>query len=163
MLSDLTQDRWQLISELSLDNALLSGINTRLGYTDYEHAEIEGGETGTVFKNETLQARIDLLLQEFSGWKGALSFEAKSTDFEAIGEEAFTPPSRAESCTSLMRAPALTPALIAKTYASVMRAVTHASSHVPKSCLVSRLRTVPNILWSRCRLRPPRTALWSNR
>jgi len=97
VLSDLTQDRWQLISELSLDNALLSGINTRLGYTDYEHAEIEGGETGTVFKNETLQARIDLLLQEFSGWKGALSFEAKSTDFEAIGEEAFTPPNRTDS------------------------------------------------------------------
>ncbi|MFA7553909.1 MAG: TonB-dependent receptor [Spongiibacteraceae bacterium] len=95
--SDLKQDRWQLISELSLDNSWLSGINTRLGYTDYEHAEIENGEVGTVFSNETLQARVDLLLQEMSGWRGALSFEAKTSDFKAIGEEAFTPPNRTDS------------------------------------------------------------------
>ncbi len=97
VLSDLKQDRWQIISELSLDTAWLSGFNTRIGYTDYEHAEIENGNIGTVFSNETLQARVDLLLQEFAGWRGALSFEAKTSDFEAVGEEAFAPPSRTDS------------------------------------------------------------------
>lgn len=97
VLSDLEQDRWQLISELSLDGTWLSGINTRIGYTDYQHAEVEGGEIGTVFSNETLQARVDLLLHEVAGWRGALSLEGKTTDFEATGEEAFTPPSRTDS------------------------------------------------------------------
>lgn len=95
--SDLVQDRWQLISELSLDTPLLSGINTRIGYTDYEHKEIEGGEVGTIFRNETLQARVDLLMQEMAGWRGAVSVEVTHSDFEAIGEEAFTPPAKTES------------------------------------------------------------------
>lgn len=97
VLSDLTQDRWQLISELALDNKLLSEFNTRIGYTDYEHIELENGETGTIFRNETLQAKVDFLHQEFSGWRGALSVEGKTTDFEAIGEEAFTPPSTTDT------------------------------------------------------------------
>lgn len=97
VVSDLKQDRWQLLSELSLELPWLRGLNTRIGYTDYEHAEIEDGSVGTVFSNETLQARIDLLLQEVDGWLGAVSVEAKRSDFEAIGEEAFTPPSRTDS------------------------------------------------------------------
>lgn len=97
ILSDLKQDRWQLISELSLDNQFFSGVNTRIGYTDYEHAEIENGEIGTVFRNEAFQIRTDLLLQEVAGWQGALSLEGKRSDFQAIGEEAFTPPSRTDS------------------------------------------------------------------
>lgn len=97
VLSDLTQDRWQLISELALDNKLLSGLNTRIGYTDYEHVEVENGETGTVFRNETLQVKVDFLHQEFNGWRGALSLEGKTTDFEAVGEEAFTAPSTTDT------------------------------------------------------------------
>lgn len=112
VLSDLRQDRWQLISELQLDGALLSGVNTRIGYTDYVHREIhEGGEEhaaeeilgavdheeGTVFENQTWQARVDLLHQEWLGWRGALSIEGKRSDFEAIGAEAFTSPSTTDS------------------------------------------------------------------
>lgn len=86
-----------MISELSIDKAWLSGVNTRLGYTDYEHTEIENGEAGTTFSNETVQARVDLLLQEMAGWHGALSLEAETTDFAATGEEAFTPPSTTDN------------------------------------------------------------------
>lgn len=95
--SDLQQNRWQLISELSTDHSFIRGVHTRLGYTDYEHVEIEDGEKGTIFNNQSAQARVDLLLEEISGWHGALSFEAKTSDFEAQGEEAFTPPSRTDS------------------------------------------------------------------
>ncbi|MBX2859283.1 MAG: TonB-dependent receptor [Cellvibrionaceae bacterium] len=95
ILSDLEQDRWQLLSELQLQNGFFSGINTRLGYTDYEHAEIHEGEDeeGTVFKSTTSQLRVDLLHREWSGWKGAFTLEAKQNAFEAQGEEAFAPPS----------------------------------------------------------------------
>ncbi|GAB3378483.1 TonB-dependent receptor [Spongiibacter taiwanensis] len=97
VVSDFEQNRLQLISELALDTAWLSGVNTRIGYTDYQHAEIEAGAVGTVFGNETLQARVDLILQEFAGWRGALSLEAKTSEFEATGEEAFTPPNKTDS------------------------------------------------------------------
>ncbi|WP_444894021.1 TonB-dependent receptor [Microbulbifer sp. TRSA001] len=97
VVSDLKQDRWQLASELSLDNPWLSGLDARIGYTDYEHSEIENNAIGTTFSNQTLQARVNLLLQEMAGWRGAITLESKTTDFEAIGEEAFTPPSTTES------------------------------------------------------------------
>lgn len=107
VLSELRQDRWQLLSELQLDSPYFSAIQTRIGYTDYQHAEILGEgeeeevegeehEEGTVFKNTTWQARVDLLHKEFAGWKGAFSIESKTSDFEAIGEEAFTPPSKTQ-------------------------------------------------------------------
>lgn len=82
--SDLKQDRWQLISELSIETPWLSGVNTRIGYTDYEHAEIKDGGVGTVFKNTTIQARTDLILQQVAGWRGALSIEAKTSDLSLI-------------------------------------------------------------------------------
>ncbi|PCK08698.1 MAG: TonB-dependent receptor [Alteromonadaceae bacterium] len=106
VLSNLRQDRWQILGEFHLDNTFFYTINTKFAYTDYEHAEIhdesgndihegEGGsEAGTVFKNTTWQARVDLSHLEVSGWKGALSLESKGVDFEAVGEEAFTPPSK---------------------------------------------------------------------
>lgn len=100
VMSDLKQNRWQLLSELQLEGGFFSGVDTRIGYTDYEHVEIEieDGEAfqGTTFKNTTLQARVDLSHEERLGWKGAISLETKMVDFEAIGEEAFTPPSQTD-------------------------------------------------------------------
>ncbi len=113
--SALEQDRWQLISDLQIDSALLASVKVRLGYTDYTHREIHAeheaaldsiaddhdhdhdhDHAGTLFRNETLQARVELMHQEFAGWRGAISFEEKVTDFEAAGDEAFTAPSRTE-------------------------------------------------------------------
>lgn len=109
ILSELKQNRWQFISEINVDTAFLAAIHARLGYTDYEHAEIHETEEhaehlgeeheheeGTVFNNTTLQGRVDLIHKELAGWKGAISFESKLVDFEAIGQEAFTPPSETE-------------------------------------------------------------------
>lgn len=95
--ADLKQDRLQLISELSLDHDWFSAVNSRFGFTDYEHSEIENGEVGTTFKNESQEARLDLFHHPIADWRGALSFHFKNSDFEAIGEEAFTPPSATTS------------------------------------------------------------------
>lgn len=110
ILADLKQDRWQLLSEFQLDNPYITAINARMGYTQYQHAErhaerhegegeaveegdAHGDEEATLFKNTTWQARLDLIHEEIAGWKGAFGFETKLVDFEAVGEEAFTPPS----------------------------------------------------------------------
>lgn len=91
--ADLKQDRVQFLSELSLDHHWFSALNTRFGFTDYEHSEIENGEIGTTFNNESQEARLDMFHHPIADWRGALSFHFKHADFSAIGEEAFTPPS----------------------------------------------------------------------
>ena len=96
--ADLTQDRVQLISELSFDDdPVFSAMNVRLGFTDYEHSEIEAGEPVTTFTNATREARWDLFHHPIAEWRGAVSLHAKTSDFEAIGEEAFTPPSTTDT------------------------------------------------------------------
>lgn len=91
--ADLKQDRVQFLSELSLEDEWFSAINTRFGFTDYEHSEIENGLVGTTFNNESQEARIDLFHHPLAEWRGALSLHYKHSDFSAVGEEAFTPPS----------------------------------------------------------------------
>jgi len=44
-----------------------------------------------------LETRFDLYHQAVNGWKGAWTLHYKENDFNAIGEEAFTPPSNTES------------------------------------------------------------------
>lgn len=92
--ADLKQDRIQLISELTLDHPFFSATNTRVGFTDYEHSEIENGVIGTTFSNETAEARWELFHHPIAEWRGALSLHYKHSNFEAVGDEAFTPPSK---------------------------------------------------------------------
>lgn len=90
---DLKQNRYQVISELSLDHDFFSEFKARAGYTDYEHTEFENGESGTSFSNETTEIKLELLHRPFYGWNGGLVFDYKDSEFEATGEEAFAPPS----------------------------------------------------------------------
>ncbi|HEY9043853.1 MAG TPA: TonB-dependent receptor [Rheinheimera sp.] len=94
--ADLTQNRYQLLSELNFSSGLIRAVNTRLAFTDYEHAEIEAGVVGTTFKNRSQEARLELLHRTFEHWRGGLSLHYKFSDFEAVGEEAFTPPSESQ-------------------------------------------------------------------
>lgn len=95
--ADLKQDRLQFISELTLDHDFFSATKTRFGFTDYEHSEIENGAIGTTFRNETAEARWELFHHPIAEWRGALSVHYKHSNFEAIGEEAFTPPSKTDT------------------------------------------------------------------
>ncbi|SEI10042.1 iron complex outermembrane recepter protein [Rheinheimera pacifica] len=94
--ADLTQNRYQLLSELNFSSGLIRTVNTRLAFTDYEHSEIEGGAVGTTFKNRSQEARLELLHRPYQDWRGGLSLHYKFSDFEAVGEEAFTPPSETQ-------------------------------------------------------------------
>ncbi|MGJ8694161.1 MAG: TonB-dependent receptor [Thalassotalea sp.] len=94
---DLKQSRWQLLSEINLKDSWLTSIATKVGYSDYRHFEIEDQQISTRFNNQSLQTKVDLVLADISGWRGALTFDYKNTDFEAIGAEAFTPSNTTES------------------------------------------------------------------
>ena len=95
--ADLQQDRIQLLSELSFDEGVINRVASKVAYTDYQHQEIEDGEVGTEFKNQVFEARFDAYHREYQGWKGAWTLHYKNSDFEALGEEAFTPPSETSS------------------------------------------------------------------
>lgn len=97
VLADLQQNRWQLLSELNLENSIIKSVNTKVAYTDYRHSELEVGIVGTTFDNESLEARVELLHQNFWDWRGGLSVHYKQSDFTAVGAEAFTPPSETNS------------------------------------------------------------------
>ncbi len=93
----LDQDRYQLISELNFDHAFFSALNTRMAYTDYAHTEFENGTVGTTFTNETTEAKFEVLHQPLAGWHGGIVMDYKSSEFSAIGEEAFAPPSETDA------------------------------------------------------------------
>ena len=95
--ADLEQNRFQMISDLNFEDEFLSRVATKFAYTDYQHKEIENGEVGTTFENDSVEARVDVYHQEWQGWSGAWTLHFKDSDFEALGAEAFTPPSESTS------------------------------------------------------------------
>lgn len=66
----------------------------KLARTDYTHTEFEGEEVGTVFDNDTTEARLELAHRAFAGWDGAFGAQWSRRDFSAVGDEAFVPSSR---------------------------------------------------------------------
>ncbi len=67
-------------------------LTFRFGWADYRHDEVEAdGAIGTSFFNQALEARVELVQAERSGWKGASGAQFLSRRFEAAGEEAYIP------------------------------------------------------------------------
>ena len=96
VFADLEQTRVQLLGEFAFEDSFLRNLNVRAGFTDYEHAEIEHGNVGTTFKNETQELRVELLHKTFAEFNGGVSLHYKRSEVEAQGSEAFTPPSETE-------------------------------------------------------------------
>jgi iron complex outermembrane receptor protein len=94
---DLEQQRWDLRGGLTRPFGIFRGANLRFGKTDYEHRELEGEETGTIFLNDSWEGRLELLQRSFGPVSGSIGLQAQSRDFEAIGEEAFVPPTQTDS------------------------------------------------------------------
>lgn len=95
--ADMQQQRIQLLSELNFSEQFINRLQVKFAYTDYQHQEIEHGELGTQFDNDSSEARLDLYHKEVAGFKGAWTLHYKNSDFKAAGEEAFTPPSATQT------------------------------------------------------------------
>lgn len=89
---DLRQDRFEGRGGLR-DAGPFAEVNWRVQRSLYEHTELEGEEIGTRFNNTGTEARIEAVQRERNGWRGAFGIQASHRDFEAVGEEAFVPPS----------------------------------------------------------------------
>ncbi len=90
---DLHQLRYDIQGELENPAPGFNRLKMKLGHNDYEHQEIEpSGEVGTDFQNDEYEGRVELLHQPLWGFNGVLGVQVRHLDFEAIGEEALTPP-----------------------------------------------------------------------
>ena len=87
----MQQDHYAFASELRNLQGPFSSIKLNAGYTDYQHREIEGGETGTTFKNKGYEARVEARHQPLGPLDGVVGAQVNRNEFSALGEEAFVP------------------------------------------------------------------------
>jgi len=93
----MKQDRFQVLSEVNFEQGLVKQLATQFAYTDYQHQEIEDGAVGTTFTNKSFEMKADIYHQDYMGWQGAWTLHFKQSDFKAVGEEAFSPPSNTDT------------------------------------------------------------------
>jgi len=90
---DMVSTRYDLKAELNDPLPGISHARVRGTYNDYEHREIEGtGEVGTEFLQDGLDTRLQLDHVPLGGWRGTFGVQYRDIDLEAIGDEAFVPP-----------------------------------------------------------------------
>jgi iron complex outermembrane receptor protein len=94
---DLEQTRIDASGDYELDGSFLRGIRFRAAVNDYEHTELEGSETGTIYDVQGTDGRVELRHARLSKMEGAIGLQYRREDFEAIGDEAFLPASDTES------------------------------------------------------------------
>ncbi|KRG68188.1 TonB-dependent receptor [Pseudoxanthomonas dokdonensis] len=90
---DMDQRRSELRAGLD-DAGVFSTLRLKAAHTEYTHTEYEGSEVGTVFNNTGDEARLEGVFKPWNGWNNAVGVQWGNRDFEAIGDEAFVPPSQ---------------------------------------------------------------------
>lgn len=89
---DLDQSRVDARGEFDFEGPI-SKLVFRSAWNDYTHMELEGDEVGTIFDTIGSDIRLELRHAPLGGFEGAFGLQHKKTKFDAIGDEAFVPPS----------------------------------------------------------------------
>jgi len=87
----MQQEHYGFASEVRNLEGPFTSVKLDAGYTDYEHREIEDGETGTLFKNKGYEARIEARHKPLGPVNGVIGAQVSRSEFSALGEEAFVP------------------------------------------------------------------------
>ncbi|SAK59245.1 TonB-dependent receptor [Caballeronia fortuita] len=88
------QDRIAASSEVRNLQGPFSQVKFDFAYTDYEHKEIDDGETGTTFRNHGYEARVEARHRKIGPLEGAIGVQLSQNTFSALGDEALVPTSR---------------------------------------------------------------------
>ena len=88
----LHQRRMDVAGEVDAPSEAINAIKFKLGLSDYRHTEYEGPDAGTVFNNRGYDGRVELMHAPFGRFEGAVGFQSQRSDFSALGDEAFLPP-----------------------------------------------------------------------
>jgi iron complex outermembrane receptor protein len=87
----LRQFRADLKGDIFLGDGAIERLKVRVGYSDYTHTEFEGGEVGTVFDSQSIEARAELVQNAAGILRGATGVQFMHRDFDANGAEAYVP------------------------------------------------------------------------
>lgn len=93
---DMESRRYDIRGGFDFSDSWIESIRGSMGFTDYEHGEIEffedgGSEVATLFSNEGTEGRFTLSHVPVGNWTGVWGFQYSDTVFSATGEEAFIP------------------------------------------------------------------------
>lgn len=93
---NMKQTRYDFKGQYNFGDGFIESVKASVGYTDYQHRELEiyeGGEVelGTLFSNEGTEARFEFKRAATGNWQGVWGLQLSDTEFSAIGEEAFIP------------------------------------------------------------------------
>jgi len=99
---DGERERLDIRGKLFDPNEFLNSIEANLGVVNYEHTEYESGIAGTLFKNKGFDNRYEFTHDKIAGFEGVVGVQLQKSDFEAIGEEAFQPPSETNTSSAFL-------------------------------------------------------------
>jgi iron complex outermembrane receptor protein len=88
------QDHVAASSEIRNLSGPFSQLKFDFAYTDYEHREIDNGETSTTFRNHGYEARIEARHRKIGPLEGAIGVQLSQNTFSALGNEALVPTSQ---------------------------------------------------------------------
>ena len=88
---DMRTRRYALEGEIRGLGGLLQSVKAQASRTDYTHTEFGGSETGTVFKNNGSDLRVQARHAKFGALDGVVGMQLDESQFSADGAEAFAP------------------------------------------------------------------------
>lgn len=94
VLIGLHQRRWDFSGAVDRGTDLVSGLEGKLGISDYRHAEYDNGVVGTKFTNKGWDGRVVASLDDKKGFEGKVGISGGISDFTVEGDEAFLPVTR---------------------------------------------------------------------
>lgn len=90
----MKQDHVAFASEVRNLQGPFTQVKFDAGYTDYQHREIDDGQTGTTFRNRGYDTRIEARHRKVGPFEGAVGLQMSQTTFSALGDEALVPTTR---------------------------------------------------------------------
>ena len=85
----IRRDKYEFKTDLKFEDKIIQGTELHLNQTNYDHREIEGGETATHIKIKTTNADIKLKHSRIGKFDGMLGANFLYQSYSTIGEEKF--------------------------------------------------------------------------
>lgn len=99
---DVDMTRYQMAGEWHSPINWIDNVRFAAAYTDYTHVEIEDGAIGTAFNNESSDAKVTVAHTGVAGWHGVFGLQYNDGDYQATGEEAFSPPTSTNALSAFL-------------------------------------------------------------
>jgi iron complex outermembrane receptor protein len=91
------RDNLRFQGEWHAPAAWLDDVQLSANFSDWNHREMEGGQTGTEFSNRQVITRVVAVQKPRGRWSGSFGGSTLWRDYQARGAEALTPPVRGQS------------------------------------------------------------------